>query len=233
MTHDYARQTTTSVASLRGSVLAVPVGSTEQHGPHLPLTTDTDLATALAHALAGAREDVVVAPPVAYGASGEHEGYAGTLSSGHDAAELLLVELGRSASASFDRILLISTHGGNRASVVGARDRLIAESRDVRMWSPSWGSATDSHAGHVETSLMLHLHPERVRMEAAPVGQTRPLGELMADLMTGGLKAVTETGVLGDATTAAAAAGAEIWARAVADLVGAVGDWPATAATRA
>jgi len=61
-------------------VLAVPVGSTEQHGPHLPLSTDTDIALALASGLAGRRADVVVAPSMAYGASGEHAGFAGTLS---------------------------------------------------------------------------------------------------------------------------------------------------------
>jgi len=78
-----------------GAILAVPVGPTEQHGPHLPLTTDTDIALALCERLSGARPDVVVAPAVAYGSSGEHTGFAGTLSIGQEAIELLLVELGR------------------------------------------------------------------------------------------------------------------------------------------
>ncbi len=80
-----------------GAVLAVPVGSTEQHGPHLPLSTDTDIAVALCDRLAAARPDVLVAPPVGYGASGEHAGFPGTLSIGLGALELLLIELGRSA----------------------------------------------------------------------------------------------------------------------------------------
>jgi mycofactocin precursor peptide peptidase len=54
------------------AVLAVPLGSTEQYGPHLPLSTDTEIAVALADALARARPVVVTAPAVPYGASGEH-----------------------------------------------------------------------------------------------------------------------------------------------------------------
>ena len=68
--------------AVRGALLAVPVGATEQHGPHLPLTTDTDLAVALCARLAGARAGVVAAPPLAYGSSGEHEDFAGPSPSG-------------------------------------------------------------------------------------------------------------------------------------------------------
>lgn len=96
-----------------GAVLLVPVGATEQHGPHLPLSTDTDIARAVAETAARSRRDVVVAPALAYGASGEHADFAGTLSIGQSATELLLIELGRSASVTFSRILLLSTHGGN------------------------------------------------------------------------------------------------------------------------
>ena len=76
-----------------GPTLLVPVGSVEQHGPHLPLDTDARVAAAVA-----ARTGLLVAPPVAYGASGEHEAFAGTVSVGHAALRLLLVELGRSAA---------------------------------------------------------------------------------------------------------------------------------------
>ena len=81
-----------------GAVLVIPLGATEQHGPHLPLSTDTDIAVALCRGLAAARPSVLVAPPLPYGASGEHAGFAGTLSIGQDAAETVVVELGRSAT---------------------------------------------------------------------------------------------------------------------------------------
>lgn len=121
-----------------GAILAVPVGATEQHGPHLPLTTDTDIAKALCDGLAAARQDVLVAPAVAYGSSGEHAGFAGTLSIGQEATELLLVELGRSAAETFGRLLFVSAHGGNAGPVARAVARLRAESRDVEVFQPRW-----------------------------------------------------------------------------------------------
>ena len=147
-----------------GAVLAVPVGSTEQHGPHLPLTTDADLAVALCHQL-GAQLDslVLVAPPIFYGSSGEHEGFAGTISIGQEATELLLTELGRSATRTFSRVLLVSTHGGNTEAVRRAVARLRAESRDVSVWFPRWPG--DAHAGRAETSLQLALAPGTVRLD--------------------------------------------------------------------
>src|SRR5690242_17460674 len=89
-------------ASAADALLAVPVGSTEQHGPHLPLSTDTDLAVALCAGLAGRRSGVLVAPAIPYGSSGEHAGFPGTLSIGQRALELLIVELCRSATATFE-----------------------------------------------------------------------------------------------------------------------------------
>src|SRR5205807_5160572 len=81
------------------SLLVVPLGSTEQHGPHLPLSTDTDIAVALAERLAARRPHVVVAPALPYGSSGEHAGFAGTLSIGQAALEHVVIELVRSADA--------------------------------------------------------------------------------------------------------------------------------------
>ena len=107
-----------------GALLAVPVGSTEQHGPHLPLSTDTDIAVALARRLADRRPGVVVAPPVSYGSSGEHAGFAGTLSIGQDAVELVLTELGRSAAGTFGHLVFVCAHGGNAAPARQAVARL-------------------------------------------------------------------------------------------------------------
>src|ERR1700754_2770975 len=100
-----------------GSVLAVPLGSTEQHGPHLALSTDTDVAVALCAALAEARPDGVVAPPLPYGATGAPAGFASPLSIGTAVLTTVLVELGRSASETFGRMLVVSGHGGNARAV--------------------------------------------------------------------------------------------------------------------
>ena len=205
-------------------VLAVPVGSTEQHGPHLPLSTDTDVARALCDRLALARRDVLVAPPVAYGSSGEHDGFPGTLSIGQDALELLLVELVRSATSTFRRVLLVSAHGGNAAPVRRAVVKLRAESRDVFAWTPS-GPGGDAHAGRTETSLQLALDPERVRLDRAAPGETRPLAELLPALRSSGVKAVSPNGVLGDPAGASATEGADLLDALSADLLASVHPW--------
>lgn len=204
-------------------VLVVPLGATEQHGPHLPLSTDTDIAVALCHGLAERRTDVVIAPAIPYGASGEHADFAGTLSIGSTALELVIVELVRSATETFRRVLLVSAHGGNAAAVTRATHTLVAESRDVRVYAPQWND--DLHAGHSETSLMLALHPERVRHDRLVPGNTGSLSELWPAMRAHGVRAVSENGVLGDPTTATAAAGMALLARLVDELVVVVADW--------
>jgi creatinine amidohydrolase len=188
-----------------GAILAIPLGSTEQHGPHLPLSTDTDIAVALCEGLARQREDVVTAPSVPYGSAGEHAGFPGTLSIGQAALELLVVELVRSATDTFDHVLLVSGHGGNAEPVTRAAQRLRAESRDVQVFLPRWHG--DPHAGHEETSMLLALTPQRVRMREAVRGDTRPLAQVLPQLRAGGVRAVDESGVLGDPTGATAAEG--------------------------
>ncbi|HEY6762269.1 MAG TPA: mycofactocin biosynthesis peptidyl-dipeptidase MftE [Baekduia sp.] len=221
------RLTSPAADDARDALLVVPVGATEQHGPHLPLSTDTDLAVALAERLACVNARVVIAPAVAYGSSGEHQAFAGTLSIGSDATELLLVELGRSATETWERVLYVSTHGGNAVPVARAVDRLRAEGRDVRRWSPRWSG--DAHAGLSETSLMLTLDAERVARDriADAVGAREPIGELMAALRRDGVAAVSPNGVLGDATGASAEHGAALMNAAVDDLVDSVRSWTA------
>jgi mycofactocin precursor peptide peptidase len=211
-----------------GAVLAVPVGSTEQHGPHLPLSTDTDIAVALCDRLAAARPDVLVAPPVSVGSSGEHAGFPGTLSIGQGALELLLIELARSATLTFGRLVVVSAHGGNAAPVARAAAELAQESRKVLLFQPRWDG--DAHAGHPETSMMLHLDPGRVHMDRAVPGNTRPLGEIWPQLRTGGVRAVSETGILGDPTGATAEAGRALLDALAADLIRDVTAWLPAAA---
>lgn len=211
------------VAARADVLLAVPVGSTEQHGPHLPLATDTDLAVALAGRLAADRPGVLVAPAVPYGSSGEHDGFAGTLSIGAAAIELVLVELGRSATPWAPRLLLISAHGGNAGPVTAAVRRLRAEGRDVRAWSPRWPG--DAHAGWTETAVQLALDADRVRAGREP-GNPAPVRELMAAMRAGGVRAVSANGILGDPAGATAADGTDLLAAATTDLLGFVDRWP-------
>jgi creatinine amidohydrolase len=183
-----------------GAVLAVPLGATEQHGPHLPLSTDTDVAVALCNRLAGFRDDVLVAPPVAYGSSGEHAGFAGTLSIGQTALEFVVIELVRSATETFAGVVLVCGHGGNAAAVTRAVRTLRGESRDVLMFMPAWEG--DPHAGRQETSMMLALRPKVVEMDRAVPGDPRPVAAVLAELRTMGVRSVSENGVLGDPTGA-------------------------------
>jgi mycofactocin precursor peptide peptidase len=198
-------------------LLVVPLGSLEQHGPHLPMDTDTRIASAVASRACAGRAGVAVAPPVAIGASGEHAGVPGTLSIGTEALTLLLVELGRHASLHWPVTLLVNGHGGNAPAITGALARLRAEGRQCQVWH-AWSPGSDAHAGRFETSVMLALTPDRVRMAAAAPGERRPLAEIMPALRARGVRAVSPNGVLGDPSGASAAEGARLLDRLVAEL---------------
>lgn len=202
-----------------GDLLVVPLGSTEQHGPHLPLSTDADVAVALAEGLAARRPGTLVAPALPYGASGEHAGFPGTLSLGQEALEHVLVELVRSADLP---VLLVNGHGGNAEPVRRAVALLQQEGRAVRAWGPRFGG--DAHAGRTETSLLLALG--RPVGAARPVGATAPVTELMPAMREGGVRAVSANGVLGDASGANAAEGEMLLMQAVEDLEAFVRSWP-------
>jgi len=206
--------------SAANAVLLVPVGATEQHGPHLPLSTDTDIAVALAERLERARPGIVVAPAISYGASGEHQDFPGTLSVGQHAIEHLLVELGRSASLTFKGIVFVSTHGGNSEPVSRATQLLRYEGREVMAWFPRWRG--DLHAGRIETSVMLALAPQRVALELAVPGSERTSEDLWPLLRRSGVRAVSANGVLGDPSGASAAEGHRLIQTAVEDLIDAV-----------
>ena len=196
-------------------LVLVPLGSTEQHGPHLPLHTDTVIAAAVAEGVArrcragSSQEGVFVAPAVAYGASGEHQDFPGTISIGQEALRHLLIELIRSLTTWAGRIVVVNAHGGNVEALTAAITQMIHESHPVA-WVPCATETVDAHAGHTETSLMLHLAPDEVDMSRAAPGNTAPIGEILGDLVRHGVAHVSPNGVLGDPTTATPEEGARV-----------------------
>jgi len=208
----------------RRPLLAVPIGACEQHGPHLPLDTDTRIATALADALAGKYEgEVLVTPPLAISASGEHGAFPGTLSIGATVFEQVIIELVRSADWS-SGVVLVNGHGGNHDAVERAVQLLQGEQRKVLAWWPEVRDG-DAHAGETETSLMLAIAPELVHTDAAAPGRTEPITDLIDAIRADGMRAVTPNGVLGDPTGASATHGRALLTRLTIDLLAAVDEW--------
>jgi creatinine amidohydrolase len=210
-------------------ILLVPVGATEQHGPHLPLTTDTDIAEAIVGGAAARHGHLLVAPALAYGSSGEHQDFTGTISIGQEATELVLVELGRSAGTDFAHVIVVSAHGGNAVPLARAMERLADEGQPVTAWSPAWRG--DLHAGRTETSLMLAIAPDRVAIDRAEAGDPRPISDLLPILRDRGVRSVCGNGVLGDPAGATVEEGRRLLDVAIDDLVGTavrLGGRPAT-----
>lgn len=209
----------------RVDLVVLSIGSCEQHGPHLPFATDAAIATAVGERtvarLRAAEVHAIAAPPLPYGASGEHEHFPGTIDIGHDALHTVLLELGRSISRWSDRLVVVNGHGGNAPTVSNAVGRLRHEGRDAA-WVPCeivWG---DAHAGRTETSLMTAIAPSVVRDERAEAGATEPVEVLMPLLRSGGVRAVSPNGVLGDPAGASATEGEELLADLVDATVAAV-----------
>ncbi|MGB3708353.1 mycofactocin biosynthesis peptidyl-dipeptidase MftE [Gordonia sp. (in: high G+C Gram-positive bacteria)] len=215
-------------------LLVVPVGSLEQHGPHLPLNTDAQIAVAVARKAVGALTDsgeVLMAPEITYGASGEHEGFPGTISIGREVLELMLLEFGRSAMRWAPKVVFVNAHGGNAHAVAAAVTRLRYEGRDAA-WFPCGFPGADPHAGHTETSVMLALAPSGVHLDRAEVGNTAPVGELLESMRAGGVAAVSSNGVLGDPTTAVADRGTDLLDGLAASLAQSLQSWTVDEAGR-
>ena len=177
--------TTTPDVPIR-PLLLVPVGSTEQHGPHLPFGTDTVIAQHVAERVAERLSnsgDVVIAPPLWFGSSGEHQGFPGTLSIGREALHLVVLELVRSAAHWARRVVLVNAHGGNASALTDSVQQLRKERHDVRLVHCQVRGG-DAHAGRTETSLMLHLRPDLVRLARAQPGNSLPLPDLMPGLIS-------------------------------------------------
>jgi mycofactocin precursor peptide peptidase len=231
---DLARATWPQVEATGGRmVLAVPLGSLEQHGPHLPFDTDTRIATAVAEGLAARCEGVMVAPAVPYGASGEHAGFPGTLLVGHSVLADMLVELVRSARPSFAGVVFVNGHGGNEEALGSVVRRCAGDGDDVLVWRATAPPGGDAHAGRTETSLLLAIDEGVVRLELAEPGRLEPIAMLLPRLRAEGVRPVSSNGVLGDPTGANVEEGRALLDGLVSDLVAAVGahwSWSVNAA---
>ena len=213
--------------------MVVPVGSWEQHGPHLPPDTDSIIAEALVDAaLDVVPDEFYVAPTVAISASDEHAGFPGLLSAGTAATVELLTGIARSAATWARGTVFVVGHGGNADALQQSARRLDAEGIPHRFWWPSApaGHEGDLHAGRVETSVMLHLVPDLVdetRIEPGAVGDT---ADLIEQMRMSGVVAVSTNGVIGDPRGANATEGAAICAGWTAALVACLDEsrrqWP-------
>jgi creatinine amidohydrolase len=238
VTTDFAR-----VDPLR-TIALLPVSATEQHGPHLPLSTDAVINSGLVQALLArlpASASVLVLPALEVGDSLEHTAFAGTLTVELQSLLGLWLSIGRSvAHAGVRKLVIFNSHGGQRGLVDQAALRLRAERGllVVRAHSFALGMpeglfevdelAHGLHGGAVETSLMLHLRPDLVRPER--IADFASLGRTLA--ARGGVLGVEKpigigwmaqdlnpAGVCGDATAASADKGRALLAHAAERLV--------------
>ncbi|HEX6995968.1 MAG TPA: creatininase family protein [Gammaproteobacteria bacterium] len=175
--------TTTDFAAVdpESTVALLPVAAVEQHGPHLPLSTDAVIAAELARAVLGRMSGattLLVLPLAEIGHSPEHASFAGTLTARAETLLALWTEIGRSvANAGVRKLIMLNSHGGQKALVDIVATRLRADHGlfVVRANTFSLGTppglfdprelALGLHGGDFETSLMLHLRPDLVRTE--------------------------------------------------------------------
>ena len=194
--------TTTSPNS---KILLLPIGAWEQHGPHLPFDTDTIIVDSV---VAGALRDTqvdadafAIAPTIAISASDEHVGFPGTLSMGTEALVQSVVAICRSASWSLG-VCIVNGHGGNVDALARISSALTHEKIRHSIWSLPSYDGSDMHAGHTETSVMLHVAPGTVQTDRIERGTIGDASALVAQMRATGVAGVSANGVLGDPTTA-------------------------------
>jgi creatinine amidohydrolase len=217
--------TWTEVRDSPPDVVLLPVGSTEQHGPHAPLSTDALVAGTVAREAAG-RTDAACAclPTVPVGVSEEHRAFDGTVYVSPETFRAYVSETLRSAPA--DRAVVVNGHGGNIDALGEACARLT---RETPVFATHWtwweaideGDLSMGHAGAVETSVLLHLVPELV---GEPVDGAESWGDSLEGApLAYDTEEFTENGVVGDATDATAQEGERLYEDAVGSLVRLVG----------
>lgn len=208
--------------------MVLPLGATEQHGPHLPLGTDTIRAAALADRVSERLgPGVLVAPALPFGCSDEHSGFPGLLGLETETLARVVLDLARRLKGwGVGRLVLLSAHGGNGDALDLALKLLRQELPDLEVRTNGHleeiartalevahrdgipANALGLHAGEGETSEMLHLRPDLVEQDGSAPGFTGDMEAVLDRLREGGLRAVTASGVLGDPTRAEAGRGA-------------------------
>ncbi|MEV3987516.1 creatininase family protein [Streptomyces sp. NPDC049837] len=216
--------TTRDVADNRAEVALLPIGSFEQHGPFLPLMTDTVIACAIAREVAAAHP-VHLLPPVTISCSHEHADWPGTVSISAATLYAVVRDIAGSLRRSgIENLVLVNGHGGNYVlrnvvqESVGSGTRMAlfpgpadweAARERAGVLTPSY---SDMHAGEVETSILLHDHPELVR----PGYETADwIADDRKHLLSLGMRAYTESGVIGRPSKASAEKGRELLAALV------------------
>lgn len=208
--------TSTEVGQLGATVALLPVGSFEQHGDHLPLATDTIIASAIARALADAYR-LLLLPPVTISCSHEHAAWPGTVSISATTLSAVIADVAASLhSSGVHRLVLVNGHGGNyvlsnivqQATVSGPTMALYPGRDDWHRARTDAGLTTshhdDMHAGELETSLLLHLDPRLVEASYSTADHDAPH---RPRLLTLGMQAYSSSGVIGQPSAASAAKG--------------------------
>ena len=215
------------VRDCESNLAVLPVGSTEQHGPHAPLGTDTLTATAVAEAgveayreRAGA--DVLIAPPIPVGVAAEHRAFDGTLWVSPETFRAYIREtIASLAHHGFDRVVIVNGHGGNTNAlreVTGTIARKDAAYAVAFTWFDSIDTEEEmGHGGPVETSLLYHIDGKVIRKEtvdAAREGASKGWGEWVAGVnLAHDSDEFSDNGVVGDPTAATAELGEQLLAR--------------------